>query len=91
VDKNGLMVPRTDNRIRFSIQGPGDIVATDDGDATSHESFQSPERAAFNGLALVIVRTHKGQTGTIRLKCTSPDLTSAEINLSSTAVGKSTP
>jgi len=34
----------------------GEIVATDNGDPTSFESFQAPERKAFNGLALVIVR-----------------------------------
>ncbi len=90
VDKNGLMVPRADNRVHFAIQGPGEIVATDNGVATSHEPFQSTERAAYNGLALVIVRTRKGETGTISLKATSRDLTSAEIIVSSTAVGKST-
>jgi beta-galactosidase len=84
------MVPRADNRIRFSIQGPGEIVATDNGDATSHDSFQAPERAAYNGLALVIVRTRPGQTGSIRLKATSPNLDTAEIVLSSTSVGKLT-
>ena len=55
-DKSGMQVPRSNNRIKFSVEGPGEIVATDNGDATSFESFQSPERNAFNGLALVIVR-----------------------------------
>jgi Glycoside hydrolase family 2 C-terminal domain 5 len=55
-DKSGLMVPRSKNHIQFSVEGPGEIVATDNGDATSLVSFQSPERDAYNGLALVIVR-----------------------------------
>ena len=49
------------------MEGPGEIVATDNGNATSFESFQAPERNAYNGLALVIVRAKPGQTGNIRL------------------------
>ena len=36
-DKNKLLVPRSNNQLNFSIEGPGKIVATDNGDATSHE------------------------------------------------------
>jgi beta-galactosidase len=55
-DQRGDLVPRSKNQIHFSVTGPGEIVATDNGDATSFESFQSPDRKAYNGLALVIVR-----------------------------------
>jgi beta-galactosidase len=78
-DKNGLLVPRSKNHIRFQIEGPGEIVATDNGDATSFESFQAPERNAFNGLALVIVRAKPGQPGTIKLKAQADGLTEAVI------------
>jgi beta-galactosidase len=73
-DKGGLQVPRSKNHIQFSIEGPGEIVATDNGDATSLVSFQSKERDAFNGLALVIVRSKPGETGTIVLKATADGL-----------------
>jgi beta-galactosidase len=66
-DKDGLLAPRSDNRIHFKVEGPGEIVATDNGDPTSHESFQLPERKAFNGVALVIVRAKSGEPGRIRL------------------------
>jgi beta-galactosidase len=82
-DKNGLLVPRARNHIRFEIEGPGEIVATDNGDATSFESFQAPEHDAFNGLALVIVRAKPGQTGTIVLKAESQVLATAAIKLRS--------
>jgi beta-galactosidase len=85
-DAAGLTVPRADNRIRFTIQGPGEIVATDNGDSTSFESFQSPERNAFNGYCLVIVRSKPEQPGTITLRAQSPTLHSATLILSS--VGK---
>jgi hypothetical protein len=54
------------NRVKFELDGPGEIVATDNGDATSFEPFQSSERNAFNGLAIVIVRAKAGQSGTLR-------------------------
>ena len=79
-DKSGLLVPRSKNRVSFAITGPGEIVATDNGDATSLESFQSKERNAFNGLALAIVRS-TGQPGSIVLKAESPDLQSAEVKI----------
>jgi beta-galactosidase len=82
-DKDGLMVPRSNNRIRFEIEGPGEIAAVDNGDATSHESFQSKEHNAYNGLCLVIVRTKAGETGSITLKAQAADLESAAISLAS--------
>lgn len=80
-DRDGQMVPRSHPSIRFSIAGPGEIVATDNGDPTSFESFQSPQRKAFNGLALVIVRAAKGQSGAFTLRAESEGLASAELKL----------
>jgi beta-galactosidase len=73
-DENGLTAPRAKNLIRFKIEGPGEIVATDNGDPTSFEPFQAHERKAFNGLCLVIVRAKAGQTGRIRLTASSEGL-----------------
>ena len=66
-DKNGLAAPRADNPIRFEIEGPGEIVATDNGDPTSFASFQSHDRKTFNGLCLVIVGGKASQPGKIKL------------------------
>ena len=63
VDKDGITAPRADNRIRFTIDGPGEIVATDNGDPTSFEPFQAPERKAFNGL---VPRDRPRHAGTAR-------------------------
>ena len=81
-DKNGLMVPRSKNRIAFEISGAGEIVATDNGDATDLESFQSNQRKAYNGMALVIVRSIKGKRGKITLKAISDGLSGAQISVS---------
>jgi beta-galactosidase len=83
VSKDGLLVPRSMNHIKFSISGPGEIVATDNGDATSFESFQAPDHNAFNGLALVIVRTKAGQPGTIVLTAQSQNLQSTKLSIES--------
>ena len=66
-DKHGVTAPRADNQIHFEIEGPGEIVATDNGDPTSFESFQAHDRKAFNGLCLVIVRGMPGQSGKINV------------------------
>jgi len=78
-DKTGLMVPTANNSITFSIEGPGELVATDNGDATSFESFQSPNRKAFNGLALLIIKAKKGRQGPIKITAQSASLQKATI------------
>ena len=80
-DKDGLPVPRSKNHIKFSIEGAGEIVATDNGDATSFESFQAPEHNAYNGLALVIVRAKPGATGLIKLTATADGLAPATVEI----------
>ena len=85
-DMNGLLVPRSRNRIRFELSGPGEIVAVDNGDATSFESFQAKERKVYNGLCLVVVRTKAAQAGAIRLKAESDGLSSGEITITSRSV-----
>lgn len=80
-DQDGLMVPRSNPVIHFSIEGAGEIVATDNGDATSFVPFQSHDRPAFNGMALVIVKAKKGTKGKITVKAESKGLTTATISL----------
>lgn len=85
VDIGGLTAPRANGRIKFSIDGPGEIVATDNGDPTNLESFALPERAAFNGYCLVIVRGKAGQPGRITLRAQSTSLQQATVILQTAA------
>ena len=80
-DKNGQMVPRSKNEIKFDIKGPGEIVAVDNGDATSFEPFQAKERRAYNGLALVIIRAKPGQSGRIELTAKSKDMIAGKLTI----------
>ena len=67
-DAAGRVVPRSKNRVRFELSGPGEIVATDNGDATSFEPFQSKERSAYNGLCLVVLRAKAPGRITLRAR-----------------------
>ena len=80
-DDNGLTVPQANDKIQFSIEGPGEIVATDNGDPTDMVAFPSTSRNAFGGLALVIVKA-KGK-GVITLKAEAPGLKETKIVLKS--------
>ena len=78
-DANGLVVPVADNLINFTIEGPGEIVATDNGDAADFTSFHAHQRNAFNGYCLAIVRAIPGQAGRIVLRAESDGLVAAEV------------
>ncbi|MDP4208833.1 MAG: hypothetical protein Q8928_08480 [Bacteroidota bacterium] len=82
-DKNGLTIPNAKNLLQFSVEGPGEIVATDNGDAASLVSFASTEREAFNGLCLVIIRGKEGSVGKIKLKVHSTGLKDSSFLLNS--------
>lgn len=73
VDQNGVPVPKAMNQIRFSISGAGFINAVDNGDPTSHESFKSNQRRAFNGLALAIVQSN-GKKGKMTVTAHADEL-----------------
>jgi len=81
-DPAGLTVPRSSNLVQFAIEGPGEIVAVDNGDPTSFEPFQATRYKAFNGLALVIVRSKCGATAPFTVKASSQDLAPAAVVIS---------
>lgn len=84
-DAAGVLTPRANNLVRFSLRGPGDIIATDNGNPVSFESFQAPERKAFNGRAIVIIRSRAGQPGTLVLRAESEGLVPQEVSFVSSS------
>src|SRR5205823_468439 len=56
VDANGVAVPGASTALAFTGAGPVAIVATDNADSRSHESFQATTRNAFQGRAVAFVR-----------------------------------
>ena len=79
IDEEDLTVPAADNIIKFEVEGPAEIVATDNGDPTDMEAFPSHDRAAFNGKALVIVRPITGSPGNIIITARSSGLKPAQV------------
>ena len=79
LDANGLIVPRDDREVEFSVEGDGQIVAVGNGDPTSHEPNKSHKRRFFNGLCQVIIkRTGKGE---IKLIAKSKGMKTSSIEL----------
>ena len=81
VDSQGRVVPRSKNHLKFSVTGPAEIIATDNGDATSLLPFQLSERDAYNGLALVILRSQYMKQGKVLLTVESKGLPKQKIAL----------
>jgi beta-galactosidase len=79
IDKNGLVVPTAGNKVSFEIEGPGEVIATDNGDPANMVSFASKEREAYSGLVLAIVRSQKGKAGIIKVTAKSEGLKDATI------------
>ncbi|MVT10361.1 beta-galactosidase GalA [Chitinophaga tropicalis] len=76
-DAKGRLVPTANNLVKFTIEGPGRIIGTGNGDPSSHEPDKANQRKAFNGYCQVLVQTDK-TAGEIRLKASSEALKSME-------------
>ena len=75
LDKDGSVCPDADSELHFSLQGTAARIAgLDNGDATSHESFQGPQHRAFHGLALAVLRSRPGAVGPVALTVSADGL-----------------
>ena len=68
VDRDGNLCPWAEDQISFSIDGDAEIIGTDNGCQTSMQSFKAPQRKAFFGKCMVVVK------GNGTLKAQSPML-----------------
>lgn len=59
VDARGVRHPKAENLVRFSVEGPGSIVGVGNANPVSIESFQQPQRKAWQGRALVVVKSER--------------------------------
>lgn len=80
VDKNGILCPRANNLIHFSVEGEGTVRAVGNGDPTSLESFVKPFRKAFNGKCMAIIQSDR-KAGEITLTAESEGLESKLISI----------
>ena len=80
-DGSGTIAPLSSARVQFRVQGPGEIVGTDNGDATDMEALTRPDRRAFHGRCMAILRRKAGFSGLIRVIASSPGLPDTSVDL----------
>lgn len=81
-DKDGVRNPKAENLIKFDVSGPGTIIAVGNANPVSLESYLAPERKAWQGRALVIIKS--GNTpGEIKLTVSSEGLAPEMVIISS--------
>jgi beta-galactosidase len=78
------VAPRADNTVSFRVEGPGEIVATDNGDPTSFVPFRATVRPAFNGYAVAILRGRAGHPGTLSVTASADGLTGDRVTIRTT-------
>jgi len=73
VDAQGRLQQNAAQEVKFTISGPGTILAVGNADQRSTEAYQGDHRLLSHGRALVVVRTSR-QPGSIRLEASAPGL-----------------
>jgi beta-galactosidase len=101
VDNNGTLIPDSETRVHFSIEGPGKIIAVDNGNLVDHDPFQATDRKLYAGQAIAILRSTfptsplanptpaevmTSATGRITVTATTEGLPPATITLNTHAV-----
>ncbi len=82
-DKDGNLCPLAENLVSFEVTGPARIAAVDNGDAATAEPFRGNSRHAFAGMALLVIRTERGQAGQITVAAGAEGLRPATVTLTS--------
>ena len=78
-DADGLVVPTACPVVEFAVEGPAEIVATDNGDETDFDDFRCARRRAFNGWVQAIVRPKVGVKGAVKVSVRSEGLEGASV------------
>ncbi|MCL1045035.1 DUF4982 domain-containing protein [Shewanella electrodiphila] len=82
LDEQGNLVPTAENKIRFFVEGAGEIAAVGNGDSATVEPFKADYRRAFSGKAMLIVKSIKGQSGEIKISAYADGLNITPITIS---------
>lgn len=83
-NEEGLLMPRSKPLVRFELDGPAEIIAVGNGDATSHQPFQAKQITAYNSMCLVVIRSLAQQPGNVVLRAKSDGLQSTKLELQTT-------
>ena len=78
LDADGVLNTIADNKVTFTIEGEGDLIAAANSNPMSTESFQKYYRKAWRGQCMAIVKAGK-QRGSVRLTARVEGLPEAKI------------
>jgi beta-galactosidase len=78
VDDDGVRNPDAENLIRFTVAGSGQIVGVGNANPLSTESYQQPQRKAWQGRCLLIIKSGK-QVGEITVTASAKGFLPAKI------------
>lgn len=67
-DARGRFVPTAKTKLTFTLTGPAEIAGVCNGDATDFTPFQGNVINAYNGMAQVIIRGKRNESGEVILK-----------------------
>ena len=79
-DKNGILVPDADVRVKFTVSGDGELLASGNAAPDDMKSFRKPECKTFNGKCLAIIRPFT-KAGTILVTAESEGLPAAAVEI----------
>ncbi|MDX8045307.1 glycoside hydrolase family 2 TIM barrel-domain containing protein [Gracilibacillus sp. S3-1-1] len=86
-DQFGNLVYLADNDIRLSINGPGEIIGLENGNAQDVRPYSEPMRKVYKGKLLAYVRSTT-DTGEITVRAESANLISGEVNITVTSINE---
>lgn len=79
LDANNVVVPDSTTVVHFSVDGPGKLIAVDNGNMLDHDGFQASARKLYAGNAVAIVRA--SGAGSIIVTATTDGLPPARITI----------
>lgn len=79
-DKSGRPMPIADNLLQFELEGPATLLATCSGDLKDCVPYTSPERKAWKGRAMAVVKSGK-TPGEVTLTVKGKGLKKASVSL----------
>lgn len=79
-DRKGRVVPIADNLLDFTLEGPGTLLATCSADLTDCTAYTLPQRKAWKGRVLVVVKSGK-EIGELTLTAKAKRLKTERIKL----------
>ena len=79
-DKSGRPMPIADNLLQFELEGPATLLATCSGDLKDCVPYTSPERKAWKGRAMAVVKSGK-TPGEVTLTVKGKGLKKASMSL----------